>query len=236
MNYKFLTIGSAAVGKTSWLHQIVNDKYDDKYTPSLIPQNYEFNHKKNKLLCIDIPGITTDKQINQLYDNINGIFLMCDMTGKGLENLKKWKHILDQSYTNIKYILIINKLDIDVEEEIDFDKFIKDNNINSLHAMSVKDNHAIMDPIDNMIELIQDYKTIKSFKPNESDIFIINFMNEIEKCVDDTNIKLKIKYVLLLGINRHVHVNINQLVIDMNKLFVDNVSINDILNYIIALY
>lgn len=235
MHYRFLLIGGTAVGKTSWLQQIIEKKYNEKYTPSLIPRPDEIDYKNYTLSCIDMPGISIDKHIVEEYD-IDGIFLMCDMTGKGLDNLKKWKKTLDQIYPNVKYILIINKLDIDVDEEIDFDNFCKGNNIHSLHAISVKDNHAIMEPIDSMIELIQEYKTIKIFKPTESDNFIKNLLVEMEKCFNDTDIKVKIKYILLLCSVKHVQNNINQLITDINKLFMDNKSMHDILNYIIMLY
>lgn len=236
MNYTFLVIGGTSVGKTAWLYQIAKNIYDDKYSPSLIPQSYEFNHKKNKLTCIDIPGISIDKHVNQLYDNIDGIFLMCDMTGKGLDTLTKIKITLNNLYPTAKYILIINKLDVDVDDEINFDVFCKDNDVHSLHAMSVKDNHATLEPIDKMIELIKDYKTIHYFKPNEVDNFIINFLHEIEKCTDDNTIKIKIKYILLLCHNKHININLDQFIDEINKLFIGNTSLHDILNYIIKLY
>lgn len=229
----FIILGSPSVGKTCWINKIINNNfYIDKYIPTLKTNIIEFNYKENQITCIDIPGTNIDTYIDQnSFKKINGIFFMCEVNGKDLPYIKTWKYKVDQK-SNIKSILIINKLDIDVEEDIAFDSFCKDNNINTLHAISVIDNHDIYEPLDKMIEYIQNDNNVN---PNESNIFIRNLMIETEKCVTN-DIIFKIKYIILLTNNNHIKITMNQLLLDLKDFFLKNVPINDILNYIINLY
>jgi hypothetical protein len=147
-----------------------------------------------------------------------------------LVDITRWKSKL---HANTKTVLIINKLDNDEEEDIDFDSFCKENNIDAFVGISVKTDHNTFEPLNKMITLLQDNN---GFVQNASDQFIQKLMTMTEQCNNSNAHKFKIGYISLLCRQQHVNLNVNQLTASINEIALKTEPIDDLLNYLISLY
>lgn len=228
MNYKFLIIGSSEVGKTTWMNKLVNDIYTEQYVPSTIVESYQINYKNNLLTCIDIPAAMTDDVIdNDQYKNIDGVFLICDSSGSHVSDIERWHTKLD---TNIKSVLVINKLDIDG----DFlpESFCKTNGINEFIAISVQLDFQIFDPFEKMMVLLKqpDIKNIDS----GIHLFVRKLMKMTHECNNDVYL-FKIGYIKLCHKEIFLSDNIVlKLINNINNLLISATNIEEVLNFLIT--
>jgi GTPase SAR1 family protein len=233
MTYNVLLIGSASVGKTSWINKIVNDLYDDNYTPSKKNTIHDIEYEDVKFKIVES---TYDINLDQ-YD-IDAVIIMCDFNGNDLEEVKNLKLKLNENYIlNAKYqnispvILAINKLDIDIEDEIDFELFSKEYNFHSFMGLSVKNNVDIFEPLDKIINIVNQKIAIVNSTTLNS--FICELMSKIKN--DNIN-EFKILYISLIYDTKYYQKKeLHNFIYNINQLLLTN-DLSEVLNYLINLY
>lgn len=220
--HKILLLGSEAIGKTAWLDKIIDGKYDEKYTPTLYNNLREINYKN--IICID-----ATVNIDNILNIADGIFIMCNFNAEDVEYVKNIKLKLNIKNINIPTILVINKLDLDVEQEYDFEKLTNELNIDTYIAISVKDEYNLYEPFDKMMELLN--------KPTlDTDILLI-FIRELLLILkkSDNNIQsFKIEYLLLLYNDKYYkNENLSTLNQDLTSLILASNNTEPIIMYLI---
>src|SRR5690348_14473334 len=124
MNYTLVLMGKSKVGKTAWLNKI-------KKNDVIVHKDNQFNIVE----LVDQKGIKTDKPIH-------GALIMCDVCDNQLTEVVEWKKYLDQQ--NIKpVVLMVNKVDIETDQEVDYDHICKTNNIHQFVGLSVEDDYNL---------------------------------------------------------------------------------------------
>ena len=119
LEYKFLIIGDKEVGKTSFINKAVNDIFDLEIesTEKIEYYNMElklgFNQIRIKL--VDVPTSELSKNHGYLYHNINGAFILYDITKhETFEKVQTYVcDIKGNIGANSPIILIGNKKDLE---------------------------------------------------------------------------------------------------------------------------
>jgi GTPase SAR1 family protein len=220
--FNIAIIGPPSVGKTCWCKKILYGIYENNYTKTYEPTPYLITHHNNKFNCIDIPSYKTETYINQ-NNNIDGIFIMCEMSDEHLSMVKKWKSLLKQ---NVKLILIINKLDLDREETVDLELFCNINNIDICTGITIKDDFNIMEPFDKMCQLLNGH--IQQIDSQ----FIIQIIDMLSKSKNME--EFKIKY--LEFIYKNDDIKIKKLILTLNEMIIKHENLHYFLNYLVDLY
>lgn len=233
MNHKIIVIGQSSVGKTSWLNKILHNKYDDSYVPSLSYNQYPITYKNINMSCIDIPGNNVNKCIIENYHtDVSGIFIMDDVNDN-LENVKKWKSELEIGLNkHIPIILVINKLDVDSDNDIDYESFSKKNNFNSFSAISVKDEYNLYGPFDQMINILNQ-TIVEPYISDNKLLFIRELMIMAKEC-NDNLCAFKIGCIILYHDKRfYYQAEIKKLVKELNIIILKTETLEEIVNYIL---
>ena len=119
LEYKFLILGDNQVGKTSFINKAVNDYFDLEIdsTPELESYNMELKlgYNKIEILLVDVATSELSKNHGYIYHNINGAFILYDITKHDTFE-KVQTYIVDirsNIGTNAPIILIGNKKDLE---------------------------------------------------------------------------------------------------------------------------
>ena len=118
LEYKFLVLGENQVGKTSFIKKAVNDTFELEVesTPSLKQYKMEFllGYNKISIKLVDVATSELSKSHGYIYHNINGAFILYDITKhETFEKVKTYiVDIIGNIGTNISIILIGNKNDL----------------------------------------------------------------------------------------------------------------------------
>jgi small GTP-binding protein len=118
-----LLLGNKYVGKTSYLNNIVNNKFISEYETTSESNIYTVlintNIEDFNVAVHDIPSHT--KELNKYVNDTHAIFLMYDMTNKkSFLELKKWYDMINKF--KVPIFVIGNKYDI---KDDDLEKFSK---------------------------------------------------------------------------------------------------------------
>ena len=120
---KLLIVGDTSVGKTNFISQFINNKFDDNYNPSNGFDNktsiFTINKKRIKLQIWDSVSYEKDLSLNRsLFLKVQGIILMYDITNfDSFEHIGNWVKYIQNVNDNIPIILVANKCDL-FEERI----------------------------------------------------------------------------------------------------------------------
>ena len=115
---KLLIVGDTAVGKTNFINQFINNKFDDNYNPSNGFDNkisfLNIDKKLIKLQIWDSIGNEKDLSLNRsLFLKVQGIILMYDITNlDSFEHIGNWIKYIQNINDNIPIILVANKCDL----------------------------------------------------------------------------------------------------------------------------
>ena len=118
--YKILLLGDTGVGKSSLLHRITKDEWDDSIQPSTHTDFRDKTIMVNgfvvKLQIWDIPGQESFRYNNYAricYRGTHGVFVIYDVTDKdSFQNVKQWMGVIDRyCWENAHRIIIGNKCD-----------------------------------------------------------------------------------------------------------------------------
>ena len=185
ISFKIVMVGDASVGKSQFLNQFCNNKFDDDYLTSIcVDQRKKFIKREDKKieLCIwDTAGQEKFRSIaKNLYKGADGILLMYDISNiQSFKNIKVWIHSIKESVDISKIALIVvgNNCHLNNEERVvneDMKKvFEKIYNIKIIEA-SAKDNINVNESfiilVDKMIELGLGKKKSNNYDDNEENI------------------------------------------------------------------
>ena len=84
--FKILVMGEKSVGKSSFLLRFIKNEYNLEKKPITSRDNLTINLKFFediiKIFFIDVDYMTISKEHNNLYQNVNGVFILFDLTKK----------------------------------------------------------------------------------------------------------------------------------------------------------
>ena len=117
---KLLIVGDSQVGKTNFISQFIEGKFDYNYKPSEGFDNktslLKLKHdKKIKLQIWDSKGDEKDLSLNRsLFLKVQGIIVMYDITNQdSFDHVENWIKYIKNVNDNIPIILVANKCDSD---------------------------------------------------------------------------------------------------------------------------
>lgn len=120
---KLLIVGDSSVGKTNFISQFIDNKFDDNYNPSKGFDNkisfLTLDKKIIKLQIWDSIGNEKDLSLNRsLFLKVQGIILIYDISNlDSFEHIVNWIKYIQNVNDNIPIILVANKCDL-YEERI----------------------------------------------------------------------------------------------------------------------
>ena len=137
--FKIVLIGNSGVGKSSILYRFSEDKWEEKFVPTIgvdfvsdfnnfIYQNLkamEIDGKKIKLQIWDTAGQEKFRNINtSYYKGANGILVVYDITNReSFDGLNSWLIEIEKNSSKDVYKLLIgNKNDMEEKRQITFNE------------------------------------------------------------------------------------------------------------------
>ena len=161
--YKILLLGDMAVGKTSIIQMYTKKKVPEKHITTI---GIDYATKTQKLkngteINFQIWDTAGQERFNsltkQLYKSAQGLILVYDITSiKSFENINKWIETIKNENNNVKLLLVGNKIDLNNQREVNFDKikkFSKDYDINFIE-ISAKENINVENVFIKMGEML----------------------------------------------------------------------------------
>jgi GTPase SAR1 family protein len=127
-NTKLIIVGDSKVGKTTFIHSLLNYPFQENYIPTRSIDKYliELN-QKNYLIELNQKNylIFDNFQISNSHEGIEGIIVMdsFDNTLKGFEN---WK--FKAVNTGLPIVTVLNKSDISIFKKHNYDFVISSKN------------------------------------------------------------------------------------------------------------
>ncbi|MHA1231365.1 MAG: Rab family GTPase [Candidatus Helarchaeota archaeon] len=117
--FKVVLLGDSGVGKTSIIDRYVNNRFKDKYQPTLgvdfLIKDITINENKIKLIIWDIGGeLQWRNKLNLYLNGADGAIIVFDLTRLDtFKSLKFWHEKVITIAGKIPYIFVGNKLDLD---------------------------------------------------------------------------------------------------------------------------
>ena len=144
--FKFIVIGEVAVGKTSFIHQFVTERFNESYTATLgidiANKIIDINNEKVNLIVWDTAGSEAFRSLTRSYYRaVAGIFLLFDITNpQSFEKVKFWlEECRANSNKTASIILVGNKCDLQAERKVTRAEallFAEKNNLEYIEASS----------------------------------------------------------------------------------------------------
>ena len=153
---KIILIGDCKVGKTSILHRLTDNKFNEKYEPSLTLEytNYtiKINHYIIRMQIWDTSGqekYESGSLISNYYKTAEvAIFVYAINDLNSFKNINEYiKDLINENeeQNNIKKVLLGNKLDLGDERKVEYKtvkKFSKNNKFNIFSEISCKNEYS----------------------------------------------------------------------------------------------
>ena len=144
---KIILIGDCKVGKTSILHRLTDNKFNEKYKPSLTLEYSNYTIKINnyimRMQIWDTSGqekYESGSIISNYYKTAEvAVFVYAINDQKSFINIKEYiKDLINENeeQNNIKKVLLGNKLDLGGERKVDFNSVKKFSEINKFDKFS----------------------------------------------------------------------------------------------------
>ena len=137
---KVILIGDSKVGKTNILSRLVNNEFNNKHIPSLSLEYYNHSIKiNNYTIRMQIWDTAGQEKTNSLISNYYrsaevAIFVYSINNIKSYNSIQEWyKELINESNeenSNVKKVLLGNKLDLEKDRQVDkniADTFAKEN-------------------------------------------------------------------------------------------------------------
>ena len=121
---KIALIGNSSVGKTSLIHQYVNNTFKEEYMSTIGTEYFEktinINNKEILLRIQDTSGQERFRSISlNFYRNVDGIIFVFDVTNiKSFEDVDNWLKNVNDINPESKRILVGNKIDLSNSRKI----------------------------------------------------------------------------------------------------------------------
>ena len=151
---KVILIGDSKVGKTNILNRLVNNEFNDKHIPSLSLEYYNHSIKiNNYIIRMQIWDTAGQEKTNSLISNYYrsaevAIFVYSINDIKSYNCIQEWyKELINESNeenSNVKKVLLGNKLDLEKEREVKkiiADSFAKENGFEVFAEITCKNDH-----------------------------------------------------------------------------------------------
>lgn len=113
---KIVIAGDGGVGKTSFIRNMKNNGFNNKYTSTVGFEVHPYSHNDTHMNIIDTAGnekyASNDENIRGLCHDVNDVVLMFDVTHKNsYNNLNKWYNYYRDINPNIPFVVVGNKSD-----------------------------------------------------------------------------------------------------------------------------
>ena len=190
--YKIITLGDSAVGKTCIFQRLLKDEYNQIYFASIGINHsfYYINYKKNKyqLDLIDTAGQEKFRSTTKNYlKKSDGVLFIFDISNKdSFDNIEYWYNLYKEEKEKVTGLLIGNKCDLELQRKVSYEeakKFADENKLKYLETSAKLDKSikkAIAILLEEIIESKALYISIDSIDSNENnEIIILN--NEKKK-------------------------------------------------------
>ena len=160
--FKIVTVGGAAVGKTSIILRYTTGKFREYYAPTLgadfAIKKMELNGNRVKLQIWDLGSQDFLGGVRAgFYPGSKGVLFMYDVTSKeSFEELTKWKKEVDSHLKGYECLIVANKTDLKDERTVskaEGKKIAKRFDGAYLEA-SVKLNENVNDSFSKMAEMV----------------------------------------------------------------------------------
>jgi len=177
LTIKLLLLGDSSVGKTSILNKYIANKFIENNIATLgveyMDKTVDYNNFKIKLQIWDTSGEEKYRSITKsYYKNAEGLLVIFDITNEeSFNHVKNWINEAKDNNSDIKIILVGNKLDFENERKVTEERAKKfaENNSLQYFETSAKNGKNIHKSFKAMIDLILEGKS-------EQDI-----LNELKK-------------------------------------------------------
>ena len=122
--YKIVTVGSAAVGKTSIIIRYTTGKFREYYAPTLgadfSVKSMDIESDKVKLQIWDLGSQDFLGHVRAgYYQGARGVIYMFDLTRpESLEELWAWKKEVDSQLKGVKSLVVGNKTDLEKDRGV----------------------------------------------------------------------------------------------------------------------
>ena len=167
LTIRLLLLGDSSVGKTSILNKYIANKFIENNIATLgveyMDKTVDYNNFKIKLQIWDTSGEEKYRSITKsYYKNAEGLLVIFDITNEeSFNHVKNWINEAKDNNSDIKIILVGNKLDFENERKVAKDRAIKfaENNSLQYFETSAKSGKNIHKSFKAMIDLILDGKS-----------------------------------------------------------------------------
>ena len=163
---KLLLIGDSYVGKTSLLQKYTEDEMPEMHCATIgvefKEKTVKINNREIKLQIWDTSGQERFRSITQnFFRNADGIAIVFDVTNRNtFKNVKNWLSDIQAIDSNIKMILVGNKIDLVDKRVIDkniLEEYAKKQNL-PFYETSAKNNINLKEVFSRIVELIFENK------------------------------------------------------------------------------
>ncbi len=193
--YKIIIIGNTGVGKTSLIIKALRNQYNENNQSTLGFEYYniltEVDSKKILLRTWDTCGQEIFKSIiSTFYKRANLAILVYAINDlESFYNINFWlNEIKSHASSNIKLILIGNKIDLNSNRKVTFEEgknFSDENKFDLFLETSAKDGFNAQEFIFNSAKILYEYDLQKEknekYEENENKIFSLNYEQENQK-------------------------------------------------------
>ena len=164
---KLLLLGDSSVGKTSIIIKYISNKFMDTNIATLgvdyMDKTVDYNNLKVFLQIWDTSGEEKYRSITKsYYKNAEGLLVIFDITNEeSFNHVKNWINEAKDNNSDIKIILIGNKLDFENERKVAQERALKfaENNSLQYFETSAKNGKNIHKSFKAMIDLILEGKS-----------------------------------------------------------------------------
>lgn len=151
---KLIIVGDAGVGKSSYVNKLKNKVFKETHIPTLGVENTNISYKGFKFDIWDTSGTERCSGLKEgYYIGSNCALIMISDTKISYEKAENFKNMILRTCGNIPIVFVINKCELDNANINYINLQKKENNV---ILISCKENICIYEPIDKIINLLNE--------------------------------------------------------------------------------